>query len=241
MKRAKRAVSVIVLLGLFTALATSGQMGRPAAKEEDGLNLPLLITVNRMELTRDQMDDLYGILTDVSEGMTDLKADRATFEQEMLAFTGTEDELDALLETRQEAMEDRAASLQETMQDALDEIQGLLTMEQGKILEEGFPGFFLLFGGRAGGLSRSGILAPRGMWMEERVPQAMIGPPLRQFEGNGTGRTALPEELQERMEQWREPRSDRLAMRMRIQHPEYAFSIVEDLMEILEAKLEYLS
>jgi hypothetical protein len=135
MKKTKRMVSLIVLLGLFTALATSGQVGTPVTGEEDGLNLQLLITINRMELSQGQMEALHGILTGVLAEIDTLEVDREAFEQEMLAFTGTGEELDELLETHRETMDDKVTSRQETLQAALDEIQGLLTMEQGKILE----------------------------------------------------------------------------------------------------------
>jgi len=240
MKKTKRMVSLIVLLGLFTALATSGQVGTPVTGEEDGLNLQLLITVNRMELSRDQMEELHEILAGVLEEVNSLEIDREAFEQEMLAFTGTGEELDERLETYREAMADKAATLQETVQGALDEIQGLLTMEQGKILERGFPGFGLLFGGQ------EQRLAPLGTGMRGRGPQSMAGPLTRQFGDSGAmDRTALRGQLQQLMERVRERLGDRLGVETgaRVQHLffERSLSIVEDLVAILEAKLAALT
>lgn len=233
MKKVKRTVSLIVLLGLFTALVTSGQMGTQAT--EDDLNLQLLITVNRMELSRDQMEALHGILAGVLEEVNSLEIDREVFEQEMLAFTGTGEELDELLETHRETMEDKATSRQQTLQAALDEIQGLLTMEQGKILERGFPGFGLLFGGQERRLAPSGT--------------AMAGPLTRHSEHNG--RAALQEQLQQLRERIQERLGDRLGIKtqarphaligMGIQQFGRPFSLLEDLVEILEAKLASLT
>ena len=243
MKKVKRTVSLIVLLGLFTALVTSGQVGTPVTGEESGLNLQLLITVNRMELSRDQMEALHEILTGVLAEINALESDREAFEQEMLAFTGTGEELDELLETHRETMEDKASSLQETVEGSLDEIQELLTMEQGKILERGFPGFGLLFGGQ------DSRLASRGMRMGGRGPQSMAGPLMRQFGGNGaTDRTALQGQLQQLMDRGRERLGDRLGVEtgariqgMGIRQFGRPLSILEDLVEILEAKLASLT
>jgi hypothetical protein len=132
MKKATRLMSLMVILGLLAALPASAQVD--AIGDEAGSNLGLLITINRLELTADQMQQIRDILVGVLDEANALKESRDAFEQEMLRFNGTGEELDAFLEGFQEEQAGQAAVLQETAQDAIDELKSILTFKQGETL-----------------------------------------------------------------------------------------------------------
>jgi hypothetical protein len=133
--------SLVVLLGLIAAIPVSTQVVfGPTDVDADGANLPLLILVNRMELSPEQMVAIHGLLDGVLEQRRALEARRAEFEQEMIAFTGTADELDEILAAFRDETEERGEAARVYVQDVIDQIKGILTLKQGEILQELFPG-----------------------------------------------------------------------------------------------------
>ena len=82
MKKAKHVMSLMIILGVLAALPASAQV--EAIQDEDGCNLGLLITINRLELTTDQMQQIRDILVGVLDEANTLKESRDAFEQEML-------------------------------------------------------------------------------------------------------------------------------------------------------------
>ena len=137
MKKVRLTLSLALIVGLLAIIPASAQIDASAKGSKNGTeNLPLLITINRMELTPTQMQEIHDILAGVLSKADTLKADRDAFTQEMLEFNGSADELDALLATFREQVKGKAASLQESTQGVLDEIKGILTIKQGEILRE---------------------------------------------------------------------------------------------------------
>jgi ElaB/YqjD/DUF883 family membrane-anchored ribosome-binding protein len=137
MKKVKLTLSLVLIAGLLAVIPASAQVkASPEGGTSGTGNLQLLITINRMELSPTQMQEIHDILAGVLSEADTLKADRDAFTQEMLEFNGSTDELDAMLETFQEQMKDKTASVRESMQGALDEIKGILTIKQGEILSE---------------------------------------------------------------------------------------------------------
>jgi ElaB/YqjD/DUF883 family membrane-anchored ribosome-binding protein len=137
MKKVKLTLSLALIAGLLAIIPASAQVeASPEGGTSGTGNLQLLITINRMELSPTQMQEIHDILAGVLSEADTLKADRDAFTQEMLEFNGSTDELDAMLETFQEQMKDKTASVRESMQGALDEIKGILTIKQGEILSE---------------------------------------------------------------------------------------------------------
>jgi len=117
----------------------------------DTMSLRLLIAINRLELSPTQMQEIHDILAGLLDEATALEADRDAFAQEMLLFSGSGEELEAMLEAYKDQMRDKAASLQERAQGALDEIKGILTVKQGEILRESFmPMHDRMWVGKAG-------------------------------------------------------------------------------------------
>lgn len=137
MKKVRLTLSLALVAGLLAIIPASAQIDTSTKGSKSGTeNLQLLITINRMELTPTQMQEILDILAGVLSEADTLKADRDAFTQEMLEFNGSADELDALLATFREQVKGRATSLQESAQGILDEIKGILTIKQGEILRE---------------------------------------------------------------------------------------------------------
>ena len=137
MKKVRLTLSLALLAGLLAIIPASAQIDASTEGSKNGTeNLPLIITINRMELTPTQMQEIRDILAGVLSKADTLKADRDAFTQEMLEFNGSADELDALLATFREQVKGKATSLQESAQGVLDEIKGILTIKQGEILRE---------------------------------------------------------------------------------------------------------
>jgi len=141
MKKMSRILSLAMVVGLMAAIPASAQMlGKADAGPFEESNLPLLITVNRMELTVEQMEGIHGILVGLLEERAQIEAARSEFEQEMVAFTGTAERLAELLETFRSAAGEHAATLQEAVSAAVEEIKDILTVNQWEALGETFPG-----------------------------------------------------------------------------------------------------
>ena len=132
MKKAKHVMSLMIILGVLAALPASAQV--EAIQDEDGCNLGLLITINRLELTTDQMQQIRDILVGVLDEANTLKESRDAFEQEMLRFNGTGEELDVLVEAFREEQAAQASALQEKARGALEDLKEILTLKQGETL-----------------------------------------------------------------------------------------------------------
>lgn len=138
MKKVRLTLSLALIAGLLAIIPASAQIEASSEGSRNGTeNLALLITINRMELTPTQMQEIRDILAGVLSEADTLEADRDAFTQQMLEFNGSADELDALLATFREQVKGKATSLQETAQGVLDEIKEILTIKQGEILREG--------------------------------------------------------------------------------------------------------
>ncbi|MBU1050769.1 hypothetical protein KKG90_12175 [Candidatus Bipolaricaulota bacterium] len=144
MKKIPKILSMMLVVGLIAAIPASTQILADAATENsagtaDASNLPLLILVNRLELSQEQTIALRGILSNLigERGKSEKLA--ADFEQTMISFTGTTEELDALLATFREDQQALAGTLRESIASSLDEVRDLLSINQGRVLQETLP------------------------------------------------------------------------------------------------------
>ncbi len=133
--------SLVVLLGLIAAIPASTQVlfGSSGADDE-GSNLPLLILVNRMELTLEQMGEIHGLLEGVLEEREALELRRAELEEDMIAFNGTAEELDEILEAFRAESVEQAEAARNHVAEVIDQVKGILTLKQGEVLAEVLPG-----------------------------------------------------------------------------------------------------
>jgi len=172
-----RIASVVVLLGLIAAIPASTQVLSGAGEDEvEGVNLSLLVLVNRMELTREQMEEIHGLLAGLLEERDALELRRAELEQEMIAFNGTAEELDEILEAFRAETEAQVQAAYEHAEDAIDRIKEILTMKQGEIFAEFLPGLlgnrgavFLPWGGVGG------IFGQRGAGAASALREEILG------------------------------------------------------------------
>jgi len=138
-KKVLRIVPLALIVGLLVAIPASTQVFSDLDKEKEAVNLPLLILVNRMELTDKQMEAIHGILTDLLGDREALAQQRADLEEEMIRFGGTAEELDEILEAFQTQAAEQAEALWGKITEAIDQIKRILTLKQGELLVEGFP------------------------------------------------------------------------------------------------------
>lgn len=148
MKRLKKAVPfialavvVVMIPVLATTFTNSGNSAAPSATSD--VNLDLVLLVNRMELTKDEMQALHDILVDLAgqrEALeTALEEKRVAFEAEMLAFRGTSEELDARLEAHRAELRTLVESTRDAAAAAYEKLGDLLTYNQGMLLEQVLP------------------------------------------------------------------------------------------------------
>jgi hypothetical protein len=174
MKKVNRIVSLVVILGLLAIVPASAQLD--TTQDTDASNLGLLITINRLELTTDQMQQIRDILAGVLDEANALKDGRNAFEQEMLRFNGTGEELDVLVEAFRMEQSTQASALQEKAQGALDDLKEILTLKQGETLGSAFNHLLKI---RSGTMPlqedrfQGGPLGMRGRTMGENLPSEM--------------------------------------------------------------------
>jgi hypothetical protein len=246
-----RIVSLVVLLGLIAAIpaSTQGLLGSTGGGALGG-SLPLLVLVNRMELTPEQMEAIHGLLVGLVEAREALELRQVEFEQEMAAFTGTAADLDETLEAFRAEMEAQVRTVREYVQDAIDRIKGILTVKQGEVLAEALPG---LMGDRAAPISRAGhagmLLGRRagrfgGRQMpfgpqDEELESTLRGQLLERLEEHFAGHPEVVERLRQRL--GGSMSSGALPVGMRrggFGMPHRNLDWIEQLVEVLELKLE---
>ncbi len=159
MNRIRASIALTLVVGLLAAVPALAQTAtQPSATPATGgpAYLRLLVTINQLGLSQTQMREIHDILAGILTKVKAIRSDRDAFAQEMLKFNGTQDELDALLFAFQEKMNRVATALEGAVTQAVKEISGILTIEQGQIIKQAFPGFQI---GQAG----------RGSWMMGRT------------------------------------------------------------------------
>ena len=142
-KNRTRMIALALLIGLLAAIPASTQVlsgGKADAKDE--ANLRMIVLINRLELTREQMETIHDALAGLLTEIDGLDSERAQFYDEMLRFNGTADELDQALSAFRDRMSVAGEGLRDRLQAAIDEMAETLTMKQGEILRRAIPGLF---------------------------------------------------------------------------------------------------
>ncbi|MFC2105859.1 hypothetical protein ACFLS0_03825 [Candidatus Bipolaricaulota bacterium] len=162
MKKISRVLSMVIVVGMMAAIPASTQVlsGSGGESSEAGY-LPMLVLVNRLELSVEQMEALRDILTNVLEEKDEMDRFRAEFDEVMIEFNGTSDELDELLTTFREDQRALAEAMRESIGTSLDEVRDLLSINQGIVLRaalrELVGGGALGLGAPSGGPMRSSM------------------------------------------------------------------------------------
>jgi TolA-binding protein len=140
-KKILRILPLAVLAATVVVIpaSTQGLWGSSAADGE-GVGLSLLVLVNRMELTPEQMTEIHDILVGIQAEQEERAARLSELEEQMIAFNGSAEELEEILETFRSESQEQAESSRERVADAVDRIKEILTLKQGEVLSEVFPG-----------------------------------------------------------------------------------------------------
>lgn len=201
MKTMSRILSMVIVVGLIAAIPASTQIltGERVATSEES-NLPMLILINRLELSEDQMDALDDILTGLIGEKDSINEMTADLEQAMIEFDGTGEELDVMLATFREDQVAAAEALRESIGGSLDAVRDLLSINQGLVLQEVFPqlmGGILMGADQASAHRMDSRMMPtaemgRGRGMSQQSPRGRKMPGQRgSYEENCSGDEAL--------------------------------------------------
>ena len=135
--KAARILSLMLVAGLLIAIPASTQIfGSRIGSEEGDVDLGMLVTVNRLELSEDQMVELKDLIDGLLSEKDALDVARAQFEEEMIAFNGSSEELDERLTTFRESQAEAMTALQGAAAEALDSAKDLLSINQGEVIQE---------------------------------------------------------------------------------------------------------
>jgi len=142
-KNGTRMIAFALIIGLLAAIPASTQVvSADKAAVDDEANLRMVVLINRLDLTKEQMQTIHDALAGVLAEIDALDSRRADFYDEMLRFDGTADELDQALSAFRDEMSAAAEGIRSDMRGAIDEIATTLTMKQGEILRRAIPGLF---------------------------------------------------------------------------------------------------
>jgi hypothetical protein len=134
MKRARLTLVVAVAIGLFSAIPAIAQTTVAANADELGI----AITINKLDLTPTQMQQVHDILAGVLSEATALTDKKDAFTQEMIRFTGSSTDLETALTNFKSQLVDQTQAFQQNVKQALVQLKGILTIEQGEILRGSF-------------------------------------------------------------------------------------------------------
>ncbi len=138
MKRVIVSGTLAMLIGLLIAVPLSAQatgptMNKPLTQLQD---IRMLVLVDRMNLSADQMKTLHTALTDVLNQAASLQTLATQFRQDLINFNGTNDQLNTLIEGYRTKLHDAMTALHDQAKTALDSVKSSLTIEQGELLRE---------------------------------------------------------------------------------------------------------
>jgi len=176
-RKVVRVVLALAVLGALAAIPASTQVVSPASSQATskgaGGNLPMILVVNRLELSRTQMETLRTTIRGLLDEAAGLDDKRTRFETEMIAFNGTAEELDVRVAAFQSEMKAARDALRQKTAAAVDTLKETLTMKQGEILMNAFPGML----GRLGALT-TGVsgLGPQAMMRSAATTVAATAP-----------------------------------------------------------------
>jgi len=140
MKRISRILSLVIVVGIIAAIPASTQiLFGSGGESSDESNLPMLILVNRLEMSEEQMEELHGILTNLLDEREQIDALQSAFEDAMIEFDGTGEELDEMLATFREDQRALAVAVRESLATSLDAARDMLSINQGIVLQRELP------------------------------------------------------------------------------------------------------
>ncbi|MBN1859108.1 hypothetical protein JW848_07890 [Candidatus Bipolaricaulota bacterium] len=233
MKKLSRTMPLLALLVLVASLSGAAQTDPLVADAaaEDGVNLRLLLFINEVGLDQEQMEALVGLFQGVLDGRDEfreaLEAKGATFNEDMLAFTGTSEELAAAIEAYRAEVARLTEAYEASVSDMIDTLGDTLTYAQGEVFFSAIP-----------------QLAPQGFFASARGESQSRMEQLRDVE-----RSAVDSRLRARSSEL-EPEENvamnarsRMMQMMAARRPttvrgRVSVDLLEQIVEVLEQKLD---
>jgi hypothetical protein len=167
MQKISRILALVMIVGLMAAIPVGAQAESGLSETAtDGSNLPMLILINRLGLSTEQMSSLHELLVGLLDSKTDAEELTGQFESSMIGFNGTEEELDALLGAYREDQKASRDALAESVQTALNDARDLLSINQGLVLRDELPrllGLGQTLGPRSGRVQGAASIAGQRM------------------------------------------------------------------------------
>jgi len=145
MQRFKRTIPLLALLVLVASFTGAAQTDRimAVAPDEDGVNLRLLLFINELGLDQQQMETIAGLFQGVLDEQDQLRAAveayNQAFEDEMLAFIGTSEELEAAIDAHRAGMDGFTDAYQFSLNEMIDTLGETLTYAQGQLFFSVMP------------------------------------------------------------------------------------------------------
>lgn len=130
MTRLRTTLSVILIVGLLGAVPVAAQTTPAAGFGE----LEIAITINKLELTASQMQQVHEILVGILSEANLLQESNQAFTEEMVKFTGDSAELEAALSGFRSETKVQAEKVRQSAQQGIDSLKAILTIEQGEVL-----------------------------------------------------------------------------------------------------------
>ncbi len=85
------------------------------------------------------MEEIHDVLSELLKPISTLPSVHKKFYEEMLRFSGTREELDTRLERFQTQLQEQQIVMRKQAATALEQLKGILTIEQGELLWDIFP------------------------------------------------------------------------------------------------------
>lgn len=140
--RGSQILVVLVAVGLLVGVPASAQSHSP--RDDDHIRLEMLVLINRMALSVDQMEALHNILANMLSLTEPMQTATGRFRDAMIAFRGTPDQLEETLQAFQREQQALRVELRTEWAASLRGIGDVLTLNQGLVLRSAFPSLWIL-------------------------------------------------------------------------------------------------
>jgi hypothetical protein len=104
--------------------------------EELRAEIALLRLLSEMELSRDQLETLHGMVTDLQARRGEILQAQLELRDFLMQYQGSRDDLAEQLEPYEEKIAQARKGFRETLASSVDRLKDLLTLKQGEILRE---------------------------------------------------------------------------------------------------------
>lgn len=137
MKKAVVAFGLGLLLLAFSLPAGSGQLGpMQAAKSPEELQkeITVLKALNRMELSKEQLEELVAIVSELKAAHMDMMQPAMELREFLLGWQGSREDFEKALAPLEEEAQAAHRAFQEKLRASVEQLKDLLSFRQGEML-----------------------------------------------------------------------------------------------------------